>query len=708
MPPPAELPKVLQGPRPRSLALTRRSDMMATASVDDTTLPTVHSLPATVNIPLTQFPPPSDVGDVDAWHEVKAIVDQLNSSFTDASFTSTASLFARAGYWRDHLMLSWNFRTVQGPSQIAQFLQVCAKSRDGFRLRKVAMDHESPSRRPATAPLDGTGKVPGIYAFLRIDSVQGHGDGLIRLAHEDGKWKIFTIYTSLRGLKAYEETTFSNRPLGVTHGGQPGRKNWAARRRLAQNYDDGTEPEVLIIGEDDILLHLHEIILWGDVRLTWFLGAGQAGLTAAVRLKALGINSLVIDRNDRVGDNWRNRYDQLVLHDPVWYDHMPYMNFPPQWPVFTPKDKLADWLESYASIMELNVWMRTEMGRTSWDETKSIWTIELARTGQDGATESRTFHPRHIIQATGQSGLKNLPSIPGMDKFDSRHICHSSEFLGARDDGKGSKAVVVGSCNSGHDIAQDLVEKGYDVTLVQRSSTTVVSSQAVTDIALKGLYSEGGPPVDDADILLHSMPNSMLKAIQVEVVKLQSEHDKELLEGLAKVGFRTDNGPDGSGLFFKYFQKGGGYYIDVGASQLIIDGKIKVKQGQEISEILPRGLRFSDGSELEADEIIFATGYQSMKSQTRAMFGDAIAEKVADVWGLNGEGRAYVSQPETPLFENAQYELLGLSVMATQLRYINHTTTEVGTLIAHAHTPRLDPLRRNQAVAESGWNAICV
>ncbi|KAG6003794.1 hypothetical protein E4U43_000863 [Claviceps pusilla] len=586
---------------------------MAAAFVDDS-LHAVHSLPGTVNIPLTQFPPPSDAGDVNAWHEVKAVVDQLNSSLSDASFMSTASLFARAGYWRDHLTLSWNFRTVQGPSHIADFLQACAKSRDGFRLRKVTIDDGSPSRKPATSPLDGTGRVVGIHAFLHVETVRGHGDGLIRLAHEDGKWKIFTIYTSLRGLKGYEEMTCFNRPLGATHGGQPGRKNWAARRRLAQNYEDGTEPEVLVIG------------------------AGQAGLTAAVRLKALGINSLIIDRNERVGDNWRNRYDQLVLHDPVWYDHMPYMNFPPQWPVFTPKDKLADWLEAYASIMELNVWMTTEIVQTAWDDKTGTWTIELARTGHDGISQSRIFHPRHVIQATGQSGLKNLPLIPGMEKFSGHRICHSSEFPGARDDGKGSKAVVVGSCNSGHDIAQDLAEKGYDVTLVQRSSATIASSRAITDIALKGLYSEDGPPVDDADMILHSMPNSMLKAIQVEVVKLQREHDKDLLEGLAKAGFKTDNGPDEAGLFFKYFQKGGGYYIDVGASQLIIDGKIKVKQGNQISEILPRGLRFSDGSELEADEIIFATGYQSMKSQTRAIFGDATAEKVAGVWGLNDEG----------------------------------------------------------------------
>lgn len=222
---------------------------MATASVDNTSA-TVHSLPGTANVPLAHFPPPSEVADVNAWDEAKTVVDQLNSSLGDASFKSTINLFTKAGYWRDHLMLSWNFRTVQGRLEIANFLQACSKSKDGFRLRKIAIDGGSPSRQPAPTPLDGTGKVLGIQAFLTVETVRGNGNGLIRLAFEDGKWKIFTLYTSLRALKGYEEGTLYNRPWGVIHGEQPGRKNWADRRSLARNYEDGTEPDVLIVGEN--------------------------------------------------------------------------------------------------------------------------------------------------------------------------------------------------------------------------------------------------------------------------------------------------------------------------------------------------------------------------------------------------------------------------------------------------------------------------
>jgi cation diffusion facilitator CzcD-associated flavoprotein CzcO len=359
-------------------------------------------------------------------------------------------------------------------------------------------------------------------------------------------------------------------------------------------------------------------------------GAGQAGLTAAARLKMLGVDTLVVDRNDRVGDNWRKRYHQLVLHDPVWYDHMPYIKFPPQWPVFTPKDKLAQWFESYVDLLELNVWTKTEIVHTNYDDAKKLWTVVVKRRTETGDIQVRVFHPRHVIQATGHSGKKNMPTMKGIETFKGDRLCHSSEFTGARENSKGKKAIVVGCCNSGHDIAQDFLEKGYEITMVQRSTTHVVSSAAITDIAL-GIYSEDGPPVDDADTLIHGFPTTVLKAIQVKVGDLQAEHDKEILAGLEKAGFKLDRGPDGAGLFFKYFQRGGGYYIDVGASQLIADGKIKIKQGQEISKVLPDGLEFADGSKLQADEIVFATGYQNMRTQTRELFGDEVSNHITSI-----------------------------------------------------------------------------
>ncbi|CAI4214950.1 unnamed protein product [Parascedosporium putredinis] len=546
-----------------------------------------RTVPGSINVPLAQFPAtPTKTAPADVSQIAAGVVDSLNKALDARDYQAIANLFVENGYWRDHLALTWDFRTLQTPTNIASFLAEAAKSRDGFRLKKVNVDNSTETRAPVFIPLDGPGETFGIQTFITLETSIGKGRGLARFVEVNGQWKIFTLYTSLRELTGHEEGTYFKRPAGVEHGGKPGRKNWAERRAAAEGFNDGSEPAVVI------------------------LGAGQAGLTAAARLKALGVEALIIDQNERVGDNWRKRYRQLVLHDPVWYDHMPYLNFPPQWPIFTPKDKLAQFFEAYATLLELNVWTRTELVHTRWDDETGLWTVIVHRRREDGTSEVRTFHPRHVIQATGHSGKKNMPE----------------------------KAIVVGCCNSGHDIAQDFLEKGYDVTIVQRSTTHVVSSAAITGIGLQGVYSEDAPPVDDADLLIHGLPTAVLKALNVTIAQKEAEFDKELLDGLEKAGFRTDPGPDGAGLIIKYFQRGGGYYIDVGASRLIAEGKIKVKQGQEISEVLPHGLRFADGDELEADEIVFATGYQNMRTQTRLTFGDDIARRVGDVWGFNDEG----------------------------------------------------------------------
>jgi hypothetical protein len=246
---------------------------------------------------------------------------------------------------------------------------------------------------------------------------------------------------------------------------------------------------------------------------------------------------------------------------------------------------------------------------------------------------------QHIIQATGHSGEPNFPSdLKGLSSFSGTRLVHSSKFTGAiPSQGQNKRAIVVGCCNSGHDIAQDYYENGYSVTIIQRSSTFVISAE--TNLHhMSGLYGEGGPPTEDADTLFFSIPNAVAKRMNIDTTKVQNKTDERLLQGLEKAGFKTDKGPDESGLWIKYLTRGGGYYLDVGCSQLIADGKIKVKQGCEVTEVLPNGLLFSDGKVLEADEIVFATGYLNMRTQCRKIFGDEVADQVKDVWGFDEEG----------------------------------------------------------------------
>ena len=284
--------------------------------------------------------------------------------------------------------------------------------------------------------------------------------------------------------------------------------------------------------------------------------------------------------------------------------------------------------------MELNVWTSTTIqGKPLFDPKTKTWTVHLKR----GDGSERIIHPHHVILASGHSGEPRVPKFPGAETFKG-DIHHSSQHPeGSKYAGK--RAVIVGCCNSAHDIAQDLYEHGAEsVTMVQRSSTYVLSSEMVLKYVTTPLYVENGPPTETADLLNASIPLPVLKVGQQNTTKVIAEEDEEKLDKLRKAGFKLDYGYEGSGLIMKYFTAGGGYYIDVGCSKLIGDGKIKIKQGKQISKIVEDGIVFEDGSKLEADLIVLATGYDNMRQTARKIFGDELADRVTDVWGLNEEG----------------------------------------------------------------------
>ncbi|MEM6987361.1 MAG: NAD(P)/FAD-dependent oxidoreductase, partial [Pseudomonadota bacterium] len=338
---------------------------------------------------------------------------------------------------------------------------------------------------------------------------------------------------------------------------------------------------------------------------------------------------VVIEKNARAGDSWRKRYKSLCLHDPVWYDHLPYLPFPDHWPVFSPKDKIGDWLESYVKIMEINYWTNTEATSASYDADAKEWTVKVVRDG-----EPVTLKPKQLVLATGMSGRPMVPEFEGQELFKGS-IRHSSQHPGG-EDYTGKKAVVVGSNNSAHDIAADLYEHGAEVTMVQRSSTHIAKSDTLMDLALGGLYSEdalaNGVTTHMADMIFASLPYKILPALQVPVYEQMKERDADLYKRLEAAGFQLDFGEDGSGLFVKYLRRGSGYYIDVGASELIADGKVKLHAGQ--AERYSENGIVVNGTELEADLIVLATGYSSMNGWAAELISQEVADKVGKCWGL--------------------------------------------------------------------------
>ena len=152
---------------------------------------------------------------------------------------------------------------------------------------------------------------------------------------------------------------------------------------------------------------------------------------------------------------------------------------------------------------------------------------------------------------------------------------HSSQHPGP-DAYAGKKAVVIGSNNSAHDICAALWEAGADVTMVQRSSTHIVRSDTLMDIGLGALYSEeavaSGITTEKADMIFASLPYRIMHEFQIPLYDQMRERDADFYDRLEEAGFELDWGEDGSGLFMKYLRRGSGYYIDVGASELVADG----------------------------------------------------------------------------------------------------------------------------------------
>ena len=528
---------------------------------------------------------------VDAW--LAAFQDALTARDPERA----AALFLPQSFWRDLVSFTWNLSTAEHPAGIAELLRATLEQTDptGFATSEE--------------PVEAGGVTE---AWLTFETAVGRGEAHLRLRDdEDGTTKAWTLLTSLQELKGYEEPLHDRRPRGAEHGATKERSTWLeGREKEAAELGRSTQPYVVIVG------------------------GGQGGIALGARLRQLGVPTIIVEKNARPGDSWRNRYKSLCLHDPVWYDHLPYLPFPDHWPVFSPKDKIGDWLEMYTKVMELNYWTRTECSSARYDEAKGEWIVEVVRDGQPV-----TLRPKQLVMATGVSGVPNLPDYPGMDRFQGTQH-HSSKHPGGAE-WRGKHCVVIGSNNSAHDICADLWENGADVTMVQRSSTHIVKSESLMQHGLAGLYSEeaveAGMTTDKADMVFASIPYRIMHEFQIPVYQKIAEQDAPFYAALEKAGFMHDWGDDGSGLFMKYLRRGSGYYIDVGASELVADGRIKLRSGVGVTGITEHAVQLSDGSELPADLIVYATGYGSMNGWVAKLVSQDVADRVGKCWGFGSD-----------------------------------------------------------------------
>lgn len=506
-----------------------------------------------------------------------------------------AALFHAESHWRDVLALTWDIRTTNGLDAIGTELPSnAAKSKP----RNFKVDEKRTPPRIVTRA--GTRCIEAIFAF---ETVVGRCNGILRLtpADSDKAPKAWTLMTALDEIRGGEELIGPRRPRGKTLAGDFRGPNWLDRRKASAAYAD-RDPAVLVVG------------------------AGQAGLSIAARLNHLGVDTLVVERNARIGDNWRNRYHALALHNQVHVNHLPYLDFPAGFPTYIPKDKLADWFEAYAGIMEINAWTGTSFEGGTYDDTTRRWTASVR--GPDG--KIRTLMPRHVVMATSASGIPHVPEIPTLDSY-AGTVLHSGRF-GDGETWRGKRVLVIGTGTSGHDIAQDLHSAGAHVAIVQRSTTMVVNIEPSAQLPYT-LYEEG-PPLADCDLITVGVPLPLLKRSYQLVTEAGAKLDKPLLDRLEAKGFRLDFGEDGTGWQYKYLTRGGGYYFNVGCSELIADGEIELIQFADIERFTADGATLRGGRTWPADLIVLATGYKGQDVLVRRLLGDRVADRIGPIWGF--------------------------------------------------------------------------
>ena len=423
----------------------------------------------------------------------------LDSALTARDVDSATALFGDECFWRDLIAFTWNVKTLEGRDEIADMLRA--------NLRAIA---------PSAWRIDGD-PVPAngvVETWLRFETKVGRGRGIVRL--KGGR--AWTLLTTLEELKGFEERKAEKRPTGTAHGVYRRDKTWLESKQAEEAALGMTKQPYCVI-----------------------IGGGQGGIALGARLKQLDVPTIIVEKNARPGDSWRNRYRSLVLHDPVWYDHLPYIPFPENWPVFTPKDKIGDWLEMYAKVMELNYWGSAECIRAAYDDSTQEWTVEVRREGKPV-----TLKPKQLVFATGAYGPPNEIPLPGIDEFQGEHY-HSSGYS-TGEPYQGKCCIVVGANSSAHDIAADLWEYGAKVTMLQRSPTTVVRSGTLMELAFKPLYSENavkaGITTDKADLLFAATPFRIMPRGEIPLYQEIRRRDAAFYEGLCKSGFRIDFGED--------------------------------------------------------------------------------------------------------------------------------------------------------------------
>ena len=362
------------------------------------------------------------------------------------------------------------------------------------------------------------------------------------------------------------------------------------------------------------------------------IGAGMAGLCFAGYMKALGSKAVILERNEVLGQTWEERYDSVSIHTSRACGQLPFENiWGPEYPYHLTREDLVQGYRNWANkFLPNEIWLSTELTKARWNEEYRGWRLEIR---QDGTI--REIRTKHLVFALGLCSLKYMPEVPNRAAYKGV-VLHGSEYRNARD-WQGKKAVIVGAANTGHDCADDMLKAGLSsVTMVQRSPTPVLPVEYYSKV-YDGVYNDN-MPVTLSDAMMVSNPTAITRLMAKRILSNMMLEEQERFDALENKGFRVVHAHDFD-LYHCLLERFGSHYIDVGVSKKIADGLIKVKSGAQITEFTAKGLAFDDGTTLEADIIIFATGYEgNMKMLAAPLLEEQVASKLHDYWKVDDEG----------------------------------------------------------------------
>ncbi|BCS19584.1 uncharacterized protein APUU_20016A [Aspergillus puulaauensis] len=519
-----------------------------------------------------------------------------------------ACFYTEQAYWKDQLAFTWHLRTFSGPGRIAASLLETAKLR---RLAGIEADGAAVFL-PATPVLQFI-NCPLVF---RTESPAALGRGkMLLLPVDDGDdiaWKIWIFSTRLESLDIHPEN-----------------------EALLES------PRRALDGETDIAT---------DV---FIIGAGNAAVTLSARLKALGVDSVMADRNARPGDNWRLRYDCMQFHLPTSFCEMPYMRYGKdlQNPHLLSKNDLASQVRRYVELFNLNTIHSAQVRWTEYDTVASQWNITI----QTPAGKHRAVS-KHLVMATGIGSQKPyIPSIedPGLYRGVSIHSAEYKNAEALKERGARS-VVIVGSANTAFDVLVDCHDAGLAATMVVRSPTYIVPLEYICHSLSLGAYDAG---VDAADNLFLSLPSVVDGQLGRGLFSMFAGNEPERYAGLEAAGFPVlDSREPSCALMCNLLERAGGHYVDVGGTKLIEQKKVDVKALVEPIGYTETGLRLSDGSYVDADAVIWCTGFADLNAVDTAadILGGAgenetnsekhvltprdIASRIDATWGLDDEG----------------------------------------------------------------------